>query len=181
MSNSECIDLKHDLTKVCIMSIVARVYQGNDLSTGFMQSVLFDLAGFTVYHLAIAPLIKETQSGMEEGPMKRLYETVVFISTIKIISGVLSGKDIKGSEFMNDLIFTIIGFSVYDIVTLDIINSQTITDPLMSTITHDLVQFGGMFTVVQLLNSRDLSDPTFVQGTIASLIGLVVADFFTSL
>ena len=177
MLQSECHNLKNDLVKVSVMHTVARMYQGKSLSTGFMSDVLYDLAGFAVYNLAIFPLIKETHANMDEGAMKEVYNTTVMISTVKIISAMLAGKDLQSQDFINDLLYSLIGFAVYDVFTKDFVDQQNFTSAVTEAIVQDTVKFGGMFAVVQLLNGGQLSDSNFVQGTVASLLGFAVANF----
>ena len=177
MSESDCSNLKNDLIKVSVMHTIARMYQGKSLSTDFMKDVLYDLAGFTVFHLAINPLIRESHEQIENGAVKDLYCTTVLITTVKIISALLAGKDIQGSDFITDLTYTLIGFALFDVFTKNIVEQQNITDELTKQIVNDIVKFGGMFIIIQLLNGKSLSDDKFIQGSVGSLLGFVVADF----
>jgi len=84
----------------------------------------------------------------------------------------LSGESLMDRQWQMSTLFTLLGFSVYQLSTRNIIDTDYAGS--YKAIADDWLKFGTMFIVSRLLSGQSLFDMTWVMSTLATLIGFSV-------
>jgi len=167
-------NLKADLVKVSMMSVFSRYAMGKSFSQDFVKDTVITLIAFVIYHVGIAPLAHVQQIDGSNKPADKIQKNIIYIGSVKIIAAIIGGKNISSEAVVKDMIFTIVGFCLYDLFSKDFVKSKNFTG-LQGAIVHDMALFGGLFVVYQLLQNGQF-DSKWITSTGASLAGLIVGN-----
>ena len=106
-----------DIAKVGTMLVVTRVLSGGSLQDqAWMMSSGATLAGFTVYNLFVANMIK---TGHLKGDAKQIADDWLKVGTMLVVSHVLKGGDPTDAKFLQSSVNTIVGFNAGDLLDGD--------------------------------------------------------------
>jgi len=180
----ETIDLAKSTTiKLGTMLLVSHILEvyihrnGNGiLNKEWIKVSLFTIIGFIVYDFFIYPFFYiELNNEDFELAINRAINIITFLSVEKLLSGLFNHKklNINKKDIIN-MIYIIIGFTTYDLVTKHFI--PKISDKYQIAI-DTLVQFITMFTVTRLLLRKPF-DEEFFRSTIYVLIGFLTYDLY---
>jgi len=103
-----------DIAKVGTMLVVTRLLSGGALNdNAWMMSSAATLAGFTVYNLFVAKMIK---TGHLKGDAKQIADDWVKVGTMLVVSHLLKGGNPMDAKFLQDSVNTIVGFNAGDLL-----------------------------------------------------------------
>lgn len=98
-------------------------------------------------------------------------------STMLTVSRWLSGGSLLDGAWQKTSLFTLLGFTAYQLSTKNFVPggmSETATSA-----TSDILKFGTMFIVSQLLSGGSLTDTAWIYSTFATLVGFTVYHLLT--
>jgi hypothetical protein len=100
------------------------------------------------------------------------------VGTMMLVSRFLSGASFSDSKWQMGALFTILGFTVYQMSTRHLTpEGLTGTKKL---VVDDLNKVGTMLVASHLMGGGSLTDPSWLAGAIATLIGFVIYDIITA-
>lgn len=141
-----------DLAKVGTMLVVSRaltaVVDGvNFFDVTWAHSSVYTILGFVFYDLVIENLV---QTVVDNEYLASAVNDWLKVGTMLIVSRLLSGQSLSDPAWTKASIYTLIGFTAYDIGVKRIVN-RTIDDPVRAAIFDDWVKVGTMMVVSQYL------------------------------
>ena len=103
-----------DIAKVGTMLVVTRVLSGGVLSDkAWLMSSGATLAGFTVYNMFVANMIK---TGHLKGDAKQIADDWIKVGTMLVVSHLLKGGSPMDPQFLQSSVNTIVGFNAGDLL-----------------------------------------------------------------
>ena len=115
-------DIATDWVKVGTMVVVSQWLSGGSLMDfSWQKNSLATLLGFTAYHLSTRNFM--THQGLE-GPAKRIADDIIKVGTMLVVSRLIGGSSLADPVWISNSIITIIGFIVYDILTINYIQGM---------------------------------------------------------
>lgn len=171
-------DIFADWTKVGTMLLVSRWLTGESLTDrDWQMSSLYTLVGFTSYHLSTRNFIDTELAG----EYKNAADTWTKVGTMMIVSRLLSGGNPLDATWLKASLFTLIGFTVYDIIISKFVKGSALSNnPKIAAAINDWANVGTMLLVSRLLSCESLVDPKWAMGSIATLVGFTAFDLGTS-
>ena len=97
----------------------------------------------------------------------------VKVGTMLIVSQWLTGGSLADGSWQQSSMFTLLGFTAYQLATRQILTPSNLDEPAKS-IADDTIKFGTMFVVSRLLSGESLADQAWISSSIATLVGFAV-------
>lgn len=171
-------DIVTDWLKVGTMMAVSRWLSGQSLMDRSWQTAsLHTLLGFTSYHLSTRNVVNTEATG----EFKPIADDWVKVGTMMIVSRLLSGGNLMDQQWIFGCIATLVGFTVYHIVTSKYIKgSDMATNDHVQMAIDDVAKVGTMLLVSRLMTCQSVFDSTWASGSLATLVGFVAFDLVTS-
>jgi Fe-S cluster biosynthesis and repair protein YggX len=90
--------------------------------------------------------------------------------TMFVVSQILSQKSLCDINWVKSSLHTLIGFTVYNVLTKKVIPNN-MTDNVMKSVFDDWVKVGTMLVVSRLLSQQSLTDPAWIRSSLYTLLG----------
>lgn len=164
-------DIMNDWAKVGTMLVVSHLVSGGDITDpNWQRGSLFTLLGFTAYHLVTRNVIGT--DGL--GQYKPIADDWSKVGTMLLVSRLLSGQPLTES-WMKSSVYTLLGFTAYQMVTKKFIQGDNFTGNagIAATI-DDVAKFGTMFLVAQMMAGGSFQDPAWQLNSVGTLAGFGV-------
>lgn len=143
------------LTKVGTMLTVSRFLNGEAFDKEWMNSTLFTLVGFVVSGIIVQLL--DTQIKQYDNYIgSSVIGDIVGVPITLMIARLLSGKPID-ITFIMSVIFTVIGFSVYNLVINNSIKSIKIGQETVTGLLSDVFKPATMLVISQVLSGGTIN------------------------
>ena len=171
------IEIAYDTVKWSMMFVISKWMTGGSFTDkAWQMSSLYTLLGFLTYNVSTRNFI-ETGKGNK----KLVLDDLVKFGTMFITARFLSGGSLLNSAWLYGTFATLMGFIVYDLVTVKLAkgNQLTYITGLQNTI-DDWVKFGTMCVVSRLVSCETLLDPKWFASCIGILTGFTVFDVMFS-
>lgn len=170
-------DIVTDLLKVGTMLVVSRVLTGGSLQDQQWQMAsLYTLAGFTAYHLTTRNLLDTGRLGA----YKPIGDDWLKVGTMMVVSRLLAGGDLMDRNWQMASLFTLLGFTVYNLTLAKVVKGDDLTDcEALAVTVDDALKFGTMFVVSRLLAGDSLTDQAWIMASLATIAGFAVYNFGT--
>ena len=101
------------VSKYGTMFIVSKVLTGEKIDIKWIKSTSFILIGFLFYDIVTYKLVPT--EGISSHQIKLTVDDTAKMVTVAIISRLLEGKSFKNKDWLLSVLFTIFGFSVYNL------------------------------------------------------------------
>jgi hypothetical protein len=172
-------DIATDWVKVGTMLVVSKWLSGGSLmDVTWQKGSLATILGFTAYHLSTRNFMTPKNA---EGPAKLVADDILKVGTMFIVSQMITGGSLADSKWLSGAIATIIGFIVYDILTINYLKGKNLTyNTKLQSLIDDWAKVGTMLLVSRLISCESLLDPKWMMASIGTLLGFSVYDVGTS-
>ena len=114
IGNGEIADVVGTWIKVGTVNVVARLLEGGKLDEPWFVSLAYTILGFNAYTLVTSKLLDT--STIANTSMRNAADTAMNVGTMLVVSRLLSGGDPMDQKWMMSALYTIAGFSAYDLV-----------------------------------------------------------------
>ena len=105
--------------------------------------------------------------------VKAVAEDWVKVGTMLMVSQWLNGGSLLDGSWQQSSLFTLLGFTAYQLATRQLLTPSDVKEPGKSII-DDTLKFGTMFVVSRLLSGQSLADQSWISASIATLVGFAV-------
>lgn len=162
--------------KFATMFIVSRLLAGaNILSTEWILEVIYLLLGLGTYSLVIKKFIPKDISNKH---IKSVINVNALYGTMLIVSRLLSGNDFT-KEWMNSIVYILLGFTTYNIVIKDLIPFNKFKDSKIKDAINDTFEIFVMSFVSQFLSGNSYNSMWFYS-TLYTSSGFIAYHLLTS-
>tara|TARA_B100000424_G_scaffold271267_1_gene273268 strand:+ start:1403 stop:1951 length:549 start_codon:yes stop_codon:yes gene_type:complete len=156
--------------KFVTMFIVSRLLAGaNILSTEWIMEVIYLLLGLATYSLIIKKFIPKDINSKH---IKSVINVNALYGTMLIVSRLLSGNDFT-AEWMNSVVYILLGFTTYNIVIKDLIPFNKFKDSKIKHAINDSLEIFVMSIVSQFLSGKTYNSMWFYS-TLYTSSGFIV-------
>lgn len=172
-------DIATDWVKVgTMLSVTHWLGGGSILSKSWQKMSLYTLLGFTAYHVTTRGLL--TPQGLS-GKTKAVADDVIKMGTMLVVSRLLSGGSLADQNWIRSTIAILIGFVVYNILTVNYIKGKEVSHhPKLRDTVDDWAKFGTMLLVSRLISCESVLDSKWIISSLNTLIGFSTYDIVTS-
>lgn len=170
-------DILTDWGKFGTMLALTQWLSGGSLSDAkWQKATLFTLSGFTSYHLTTRNIFSHHLSGTTGA----IVNDWIKVGTMFIVSQLLSGGSLTDAAWIRACLATLIGFTVYNLVTAKYVKGAALTySPKLQMTIDDWAKFGTMLVVSQAVTCQPFN-PKWLSLTLATLLGLSAYDLGVS-
>jgi len=167
-------EIVHDWVRIGTMLVVSHLLAGGDLmDRAWQMATLYTLLGFTAYRLVTQDLVPTHMAG----DYRPVADDWAQFGTMMVVSRLLSGESLMDAAWQRASLFTLLGFSAYQLVTARFISGgATATGATI----NDAAKFGTMFLVSRLLAGGDLMDRQWQMASLFTILGFATYNFATS-
>jgi len=120
VGNGEIADVIGTWIKVGTVNVVARLLEGGALDEPWFVSLAYTILGFNAYTLVTSKLVDTSTLG--DSTIAASADTAMNITTMLVVSRLLSGGDVTDQNWMMSALYTVAGFTAYDLVIAKIVN-----------------------------------------------------------
>ena len=166
-------DITYDTIKWAMMFIISKWISGGSLTDKAWQTAsMYTILGFATYNVSTRNLVETGK-----GTTKLILDDWVKNGTMFITARLLSGESLMDRAWIYSTLATLVGFTIYDMITIKYVKGDRLTynTGIQNTI-DDWMKFGTMFLVARLLSCESFFDPAWVTGCIGMLVGFTVFD-----
>ena len=173
MSSKALNNIKNDVVKVTVMSVVSGYLSGKDLmDQKWQMNLAFTLLGFAIFELILAKHITKSVFKEHLDMVKDLAKVSTMLITVKFmttqnINSLMDEKWLLGSAI------TLAGFAAYHLVTKKLLDT-TGRKGDWKEISDDWVKVGTMLVVSHYLSGGDITSPAFLQKSANTVLGFNV-------
>lgn len=170
-------DILKDWAKVGTMLVVSHLMSGGNIQDpNWQRGSLFTLLGFTAYNVATRNLVDTNNFGQ----YKPIADDWAKVGTMLLVSRLLSGQPLS-QEWMKSSLFTLLGFTAYNLVTKNFVKGENISgNKGIAESINDAAKFGTMFLVAQLLSGGSLQDQAWQRNVVGTIAGFAVYNLLVS-
>tara|TARA_B110000977_G_scaffold201342_1_gene295477 strand:+ start:1924 stop:2475 length:552 start_codon:yes stop_codon:yes gene_type:complete len=173
MSQEAMNNIKNDVVKVTVMSVVSGYLSGKNLmDQAWQMNLAYTLLGFALYEVVLSKHIPEKML-KEHAPMvKDLAKVATMMVTVKL----LSARDVNAlmdQKWMMASALTLAGFATYHLVTKKLIDTSDKKGD-WKQISDDWLKVGTMLAVSHYLGGGDVTNLNFVQSSANTVLGFNV-------
>ena len=162
--------------KFATMFIVSRILAGGSLlSSEWMVEVIYLLLGLATYSLIIKKFVPKN---ITNNNLKTLIEVNAMYGSMLIVSKLLSGNEFT-SEWINSIIYILLGFTTYNIIIKDIIPYDKIKDNKIKNSLKENIEIFTMSLVSQFLSGK-IYDLKWFYSTFYTVCGFITYHMLTS-
>jgi hypothetical protein len=174
-------EIVYDTIKWAIMFVISKWISGGTLTDRAWQlSSLFTIIGFLTYNIStrhfFAPM-KGSRRSNRSSTAKLVVDDWMKFGTMFITARALSGASLLNLNWMYGVLATMVGYTIYDVLTVKFAKGNQLTYKvgLQNTI-DDWMKFGTMFIVARILSCESFLDPQWASSCIGMLVGFTVFD-----
>tara|TARA_B110000879_G_C10851760_1_gene385683 strand:+ start:68 stop:613 length:546 start_codon:yes stop_codon:yes gene_type:complete len=170
MSSKALNNVKNDIIKVTVMSVVSGYLSGKNLMDQTWQmNLAYTLAGFALFDLLLAKHVKESLFKEHTAMVKDLAKVATMLVTVRVLTtqdpnSLMDEKWIMGSAM------TLAGFAAYHLVTKKLIDTSDRKGD-WKQISDDWIKVGTMLVVSHYLGGGDITSTDFLQDSANTVLG----------
>ena len=101
------------VSKFGTMFIVSRILSGQKMDMDWLKSVFFVLVGYVFYDVVTHKLVNT--DGIANYQVKSVIDDAAQMVTVAFVSRLLERKSFNDKQWLMSVLFTIVGFSVYNV------------------------------------------------------------------
>lgn len=153
----------------------------NNFYQGIKLTIL-TLIGFAIYNFIIVKIIDTKH--IPHYNIKLAVDDILKFGTVYIFTRILSGQSFFDREWINEVIFILFGFIIYDLFTIHIVDTEImekeneITRETKLAI-NDIIKFSTMFLISGFLMGREFNKEWLTE-SFGFIISLVAYDYLLS-
>lgn len=172
-------DILADWAKVGTMLVVSRLISGESIQDqDWIRASLFTLVGFTMYHV----LTRNVVDTERFGEYKPIADDWMKVGTMMVVSRLLSGQSLQDPAWLQASLFTLLGFTAYNLLTSKVIKGENVSQhPAVVATVNDWAKVGTMLVVSRLLAGGSLTDQAWARGGLATLLGFTAYNVVSNL
>lgn len=101
------------VVKIGTMFVVSKLISGESLNMDWGKSVLYILAGYAAYDVVVRKFVDKIS--ISNSQIKTVVDDAAQMITVAVVSRLLEGRSFDDKKWMMSVLYTIIGFAVYDV------------------------------------------------------------------
>lgn len=171
-----------DALKFGTMFIVSRALAEQSLvDMAWVKSSVLTIVGFAVFDILVANLVNLDNVNLQD-ELKEMVETWLKVATMMIVSRYLSGGSLQDPNWVKESLYTILGFNTFTLVTKKFMqrNPTGKLSPKAKAVVEDWLNVGTMMIVSRIMSAQSITDPTWLKGSMLTLLGFTVYDVFVA-
>ena len=177
VSKEAMANVKNDVVKVTVMSVVSGYLSGKNLMDQEWQlNLAYTLLGFALYEVVLAKHV--TPQLFKE--YTAMVQDLTKVSTMLVTVKLLSARDVASlmnPQWLMTSALTLAGFATYHLVTKKLLDTSDRNGD-WKQISDDLLKVGTMLVVSHYLGGGDVTDRNFVQNSANTILGFNLGSIF---
>ena len=163
------------------MFIVSRALAEQSLlDMEWVKSSVLTIIGFAVFDIVVANAVNLDNANLKD-ELKEMVEMWMKFGTMMIVSRYLSGGSLQDQSWIKESIYTLLGFNTFTLVTKKFMQRNPAAaklSPGAQKVISDWAMVGTMMLFSRIMSSQSITDPTWLKGSMLSLLGFTVYDVF---
>tara|TARA_B110000908_G_C10264101_1_gene461985 strand:- start:4126 stop:4668 length:543 start_codon:yes stop_codon:yes gene_type:complete len=170
MSSKALNNVKNDIIKVTVMSVVSGYLSGKNLmDQAWQMNLAYTLLGFALFELVLDKHVKASMFKEHTDMVRDLAKVATMLVTVRVmntqdVNALMDQKWIMGS------VITLAGFAAYHLVTKKLIDTSDKKGD-WKQISDDWIKVGTMLIVSHYLSGGDLTNSSFLQNSTNTVLG----------
>ena len=170
MSSKALNNVKNDIVKVTVMSVVSGYLSGKNLMDQAWQlNLAYTLLGFALFELVLDKHVKASMFKEHTDMVRDLAKVATMLVTVRVmntqdVNALMDQKWIMGS------VITLAGFAAYHLVTKKLIDTSDKKGD-WKQISDDWIKVGTMLLVSHYLSGGDVTNSSFLQNSTNTVLG----------
>lgn len=170
MSSEALNNVKNDIIKVTVMSVVSGYLSGKDLmDQAWQMNLAYTLAGFALYELVLAKHVKASMFKEHTDMVRDLAKVATMLVTVRVLT-TQDVNSLMDETWMMGSAMTLAGFAAYHLVTKKLISTAGRSGD-WKQVSDDWVKVGTMLVVSHYLGGGDVTNPAFLQKSANTVLG----------
>ena len=173
MSPQALNNVKNDVIKVTVMSVVSGYLSGKNLmDQAWQMNLAYTLMGFALFELVLAKHVKASMFKEHTDMVRDLAKVATMLVTVRVMT-TQDVNSVMDQNWMMGSAMTLAGFAAYHLVTKRLIDTSDRKGD-WKQISDDWVKVGTMLVVSHYLSGGDVTSPTFLQNSTNTVLGFNV-------
>lgn len=170
MSKTALNNIRNDVIKVTVMSVVSGYLSGKDLmSQEWQMNLAYTLLGFALYELVVAKHLTDKLLKEHAGMVRDLAKVATMLVTVRVLT-TQNVEALMDTNWLMSSAMTLAGFAAYHLVTKNLFdNSDKKGD--WKQVSDDWVKVGTMLLVSHYLSGGDVTNKSFLQSSTNTIVG----------
>lgn len=170
MSKTALNNIRNDVVKVTVMSVVSGYLSGKDLmSQEWQMNLAYTLLGFALYELVVSKHLTEDKLKEHTDLVRDMAKTATMLVTVRVLS-TQNVESLSDSNWLMSTGMVLAGLAVYHMVTKQLFdNSDKEGD--WKQVSDDWVKVGTKLLVAHYLSGGDVTNNKFLQNTTNKIVG----------
>lgn len=163
-----------DVVKNGTMLISSRLLAGGKLGDNIWEmSTVYVLVGFIVFHLVVKKIIPSHL--IHQKSLQRAFKSIMRIGTMFVVSRLLSGGEFN-LKWGKQVIFILVGYAFYEIVTTRIVNTDGISSSQIKLVIEDTTKMITVAVISRALEGKSFTDNKWLLSVLFTIVGFAVYD-----
>lgn len=173
MSPQALNNVKNDVIKVTVMSVVSGYLSGKNLmDQAWQMNLAYTLMGFALFELVLAKHVKASMFKEHTDMVRDLAKVATMLVTVRVMT-TQDVNSVMDQNWMMGSAMTLAGFAAYHLVTKKLIDTSDRKGD-WKQISDDWIKVGTMLVVSHYLSGGDVTSPSFLQSSANTVLGFNV-------